>query len=365
MVDGPTVARSLVRRARRVLRPAPRLDSYAPRSTLELPGSEVLAAAVPAVDVHNHLGRWLHRSGGWMAPDVGALIADLDSCNVATAVNLDGRWGTELEENLDRYDRRHPDRFATFCHVDWSLLNQPGGSGLLAQSLRDSVAAGARGLKVWKDLGLTVRDVDGRLVLPDDPRLAELWQAAGELGVPVLIHVADPAAFFDPVDRHNERLEELLRSRVSWAAAGRSGRRRLLDALEAIVAGHPRTRWVAAHVAGDAENLARVSGLLTRYPNLTVDIAARLGDLGRQPRATGRLVREHPDRIVFGTDVFPFRPAEARLYFRFLETEDEYFGYSTADTPPSGRWQISGLGLEPEILRMVYRENALRLLATS
>ena len=125
-------------------------------------------------------------------------------------MNLDGRWGVELEENLDRYDRAYPGRFFSFCHLDWRLLDEPDGAARLVESLRRSVDAGARGLKVWKDLGLTVTARDRR-ILPDDPLLAPVWTAAAELRIPVLVHVADPVAFFHPVDRHNERLEELLR----------------------------------------------------------------------------------------------------------------------------------------------------------
>ncbi len=319
---------------------------------------------MPAIDIHNHLGRWLTDGQRWVAPDVGALIADLDRCNVAATVNLDGRWGAELEANLGRYDRAHPDRFFTFCHVDWELLRRPEGSEEVARSLRASVAAGARGLKVWKDLGLSVRGPDGRLVLPDDPRLDLLWDTAGALGVPVLVHVADPLAFFLPMDRHNERLEELQRNpRSSRAALGRAGRDRLLRAFSTVVARHPRTVWIGAHVASCTEDLEWVSNLLDRQPNVAVDLAARVGDLGRQPRATRALIERHPDQVLFGTDVYPFRPEEVRVYFRFLETEDEYFGYSAGEPPPAGRWRISGLGLAPNQLAKVYAGNARRILA--
>ena len=165
-------------------------------------------SAVACVDVHNHLGRWL-TPPGWTAPDVDELLALMDRRNVATVVNLDGMHGDELEANLSRYDRAHPTRFVTFCQLDWSLLARPDGEALLAEQLRDCARRGARGLKVWKNLGLTVRDADGTLVLPDDERVVRTLALAGTLGLPVLIHVADPVAFFDPVDAHNERIDEL------------------------------------------------------------------------------------------------------------------------------------------------------------
>jgi len=320
------------------------------------------AAAVPAVDVHAHLGRWLTADGSWMVPDVGALVATMDRCNLALLVNLDGRWGDELDANLARYDRARPGRFLTFCQLVGGMLERDGGVGELVASLERSVHAGARGLKVWKDLGLTVR-AGGELVLPDDPRLAPVWDAAGALGVPVLIHVGDPAAFFEPADRHNERLEEILRHpSISLARHGPGAFRRLIEALEAVVAGHPQTSFVGAHMGCHAEDLAWVSGMLERYRNFWVDTAAR-AEIGRQPRAAARLVAAHPDRVLFGADIFPVDEAEYACYFRLLETADEYFPYSAGAPPaPTGRWAVSGLALEPPALARLYRANASALL---
>ena len=184
-MSGPL--RRVVRRARRSR--TPRLSSYAPVSMLELPDHTPSRACIPAIDFHTHLGRWLSDSGGWMEHDVVQLLDLMDACNVEAMVNLDGRWGPELEENLDRYDRAHPGRFVSFCHLDWRVLDQPHGEERLAGSLRQWVSKGARGLKVWKDLGMTVT-ARGRRILPNDPLLTPIWTAAGELDVPVLVHVA-------------------------------------------------------------------------------------------------------------------------------------------------------------------------------
>jgi predicted TIM-barrel fold metal-dependent hydrolase len=286
----------------------------------------------------------------------------MDSCNITAVVNLDGRWGDELEANLDRYDRRHPGRFASFCHVDWDMLQDPGVESRLAGSLERSVSAGARGLKVWKDLGLRVRDAGDRLVLPDDPRLDALWDAAGRLGVPVAIHTADPVAFFDPVDQRNERLEELL-ARPDWSFCGPMypGFDRLLAALETVVAAHPATMFIGVHVGCYAEDLAWVSRMLENYANFHIDIAARIAELGRQPRATRALILRHPDRVLFGTDEIPPNRAAYQIYFRFMQTSDECFPYSPDDPPGSGRWQISALDLPADVLGRVYADNARRL----
>jgi predicted TIM-barrel fold metal-dependent hydrolase len=338
------------------------LAQYRPYSRLRLARTTVTRARVSAVDAHTHLGRWL-TAGAWAAPDVAALTALMDSCNIAAIVNLDGRWGDELEENLDRYDRRHPGRFATFCHVDWAALSGPGAETKLAGSLERSVSAGARGLKVWKDLGLHVRDAGHRLVLPDDPRLDALWETAGRLGVPVAIHTADPVAFFDPVDQRNERLEELL-ARPDWSFCDPRYPRfdRLIAALGRVVAAHPATTFIAVHAGCYAEDLAWVSGMLDSYPNLHIDIAARIAELGRQPRATRALILRHPGRVLFGTDEIPPNRATYQTYFRFLETPDECFPYSPADPPGSGRWPISALDLPADVLGQVYAGNAKRLI---
>ena len=341
------------------------LRDYRPRQRLVLPEHRVPAARFPAVDAHTHLGRWLSgwagREGQWLVPDPGAFLDAMAGFNVHGFVNLDGRWGGELRANLERFDARHPGRFATFCHVDWSLLTT-GAPDALVDNLTESVAAGAAGVKVWKDLGLHVRDGAGRLVLPDDERLAPLWSAVGELGVPVWWHVADPVAFFDPVDERNEYLELLL-ERPDWSfhGSGFPSFERLMDSLEAVVAGHPGTTFVAVHAGCYAENLGRVGRMLTAYPNLHIDIAARVAQLGRQPRAARDLILRHPDRVLFGTDEIPHEGAGYPTHFRFLETADECFPHSAEDPPLSGRWTISGLDLPDDVLRAVYGGNARRL----
>jgi predicted TIM-barrel fold metal-dependent hydrolase len=248
--------------------------------------------------------------------------------------------------------------------VDWGAAVASGDLGRAAAgSLRRSVGAGAKGIKVWKDLGLHVRDERGELILPDDRRLAPLWEACADVGVPVFIHTADPVAFFDPIDERNERYEQL-HAFPEWSFADPSFPRfdRLIDALEALVAAHPETTFVGLHAGGYAENLGRVGAMLGAYPNYLVDIAARVAELGRQPRATRELILAHPDRVLFGIDEFPPESENYAIYFRFLETADEHFPHSTEEVPLMGRWGISGLDLPEDVLRAVYAENALRLL---
>ncbi|MEO7981768.1 MAG: amidohydrolase family protein [Sporichthyaceae bacterium] len=343
------------------------LHDWAPVSQVRADRTVVDRPAVPCVDVHNHLGRWLTRDGTWMTPDVGEVLAVMDACDVVTVVNLDGRWGDELRANLDRYDRAHEGRFVTFAHVDWRLLADPGGArGVeqLVRSVADSAAAGARGLKVWKDLGLEFRDERGSLVLPDAPEVAAVLDAAGEHALPVLIHTADPVAFFAPLDRHNERLEELAECPDWWfGRPGLPSFQRLVDALEAAVAEHPGTTFVGAHVGCFAEDLRWVDRMLGAYPQLHVDIGGRLPELGRQPRGFRRLVEAHPEQVLFGTDGYPLGVEVYRSYARFLETADESFPYTPEEERPSmGRWDIAGAEIPAALLPALYAGNARRVL---
>jgi predicted TIM-barrel fold metal-dependent hydrolase len=287
----------------------------------------------------------------------------MDACNVRSVVNLDGMWGDELEANLARYDRAHPGRFVTFAQAEWSLTAGERFGEQMAAQLREGVARGARGLKVWKNLGLHVRDASGRLVAIDDARLGPLWETAAESGVPVLIHVADPVAFFDPVDETNERWEEL-HEHPDWQFYGQEfpSFATLMEQFERLIASQPRTVFIGAHVGCYAENLGWVSRMLDSYANFHVDIGQRISELGRQPYSARRFFERHADRILFGTDCFPLEAAWYAPYFRFLETDDEYFNYGADPIPGQGRWYIYGLNLLDEVLRKVYWGNAARIL---
>jgi predicted TIM-barrel fold metal-dependent hydrolase len=318
------------------------------------------------IDVHNHLGRWLSPDSTWLFPDVEHLLQLMDAVGVDTMVNLDGRWGDELTANIARYDAAHPGRFLTFCHVDWGRLardDRRSAVTALQGELAASAAAGARGVKVWKDLGLTVRDAEGKLIRPDDPAVVEVLRAAGDLMLPVLIHTADPVAFFAPLDETNERVDELSAHPEWWfGGSGFPTFAELLAGLERLVASCPGTTFIGAHVGCWAEDLERVGGMLARRPNWNVDLAGRLAELGRQPRAFRRFVEAFPDRVLFGSDAFPPTPDPYRRYYRFLETSDDYFDYSDEEVPPQGRWAIHGCHLDGRLLEAVYSGNARRLL---
>jgi len=229
-------------------------------------------------------------------------------------------------------------------------------------------------LKILKTLGLYLREniTSGKLVKIDDSRFDPMWDACGQLNMPVAIHVADPAAFFLPADRFNERYEEL-NNHPDWSFHGRDFPQveELLAARNRVFQRHPRTHFVVLHVGNYAENLANVAENLDRFPNMTVDIAARIGELGRQPRTARKFFDKYQDRILFGTDATPsgtefpqqlFNDQLYEIYYRFLETDDEYFDYAPSHIPPQGRWRIYGIDLPEEILRKVYYANAARQL---
>lgn len=353
------------------------LSEYRPVSELVTESNVPEAARFPVIDAHTHLGRWLAswvgRSEEWLVDDVESWLAAMSAYGVQAFVNLDGRWGEELEQNLERFDRAHPGRIATFAHADWSSFSASGRVSGIIDGLGDSARAGAAGLKVWKDLGLLVPDSEGDLVMPDDARLFDVWEAAGELGLPVWWHVADPVAFFKPVDGRNENYELLL-ARPDWVFSGSAFPTfdRLIQSLETVVAAHPRTTFVAVHGGCYAENLGWVGRMLDDYPNLNIDIAARIAQLGRQPRAARELIMRHPSRVLFGSDELPptgsgyagdsHYARHYRRHFQFLENADEGFAHSDEDPPIFGRWTISGLELPDDVLRAVYSGNAVRLL---
>jgi predicted TIM-barrel fold metal-dependent hydrolase len=341
------------------------LREWTPRSQLRAARSAVGTPAAWCIDVHNHLGRWLTDDGGWMIDDVDELVRLMDRRHVEAIVNLDGMWGPELDANVTRYDRAHPGRFFTFCQLDWNLLAELDGTAALVHQIEDAARRGARGVKVWKDLGLGFRDQQGRLVAPDDERVVAVLRRAGELGLPVLIHTADPAAFFEPLDACNERLDEL-RGQPDWWFGDRDrypSFDELLDAHARLVLACPGTTFIGAHVGCAAEDLDRVERLLAAAPHYHVDIAGRMAELGRQPRRFAALVERFGDRVLFGTDIYPVSDEQYALHYRFLETADEGFAYAPSEPiPPQGRWAVSAAALPSHALPALYRGNAARIL---
>ncbi len=328
-------------------------EDYEPPSTLVVPQTPLTRARYPFVDVHNHQ---------WAMPrqDLDELTAAMDALNMAVMVNLSGRLNDDamfLAAALENVERNHPDRFLVFTNISFDGIDEPGWSERVAQQVADDVALGADGLKIYKSLGLSVVDSAGVRVAVDDPRLDPIWTRCGELNVPVLIHTGDPAPFWQPWDAQNERWLELKQkpnrkqdpaTGPTWDAVMAEQRR--------VFSKHPGTTFISAHLGWMGNDLGRLGAILDEFPNVYTEIGAVLAELGRQPRFARQWFIEHQDRVLFGKDAWT--PDEYHVYFRVLETDDEYFDYYRRR---HAYWKMYGLDLPDDVLRKLYYGNALRL----
>ncbi len=352
------------------------LVQYEPKSMLHVKESQVPRSRFPVVDVHTHL-TFSAPLGKEVPPVDNAtpeeVLAVMDRRNLRTLVNLTGGCGDALATVIGRWDKRAPGRIITFTEPCWNKAAEPGYAQFQADDIGRAARAGAKGLKVLKTLGLYLREkiTTGPLVKVDDRRFDPMWEACAAHKFPVAIHTSDPEAFFLPIDRFNERWEEL-HAHPDWSFYDEDfpSNKDLQEARLRVIARHPKTTFICLHVA-DSEDLAAVTQWMDRYPNMWVEIGARIGELGRQPRSSRKFFDRFQDRILFGTDAVPhgeeypqqvFGDALYQIYYRFLETDDEYFDYAPAKIPPQGRWRIYGLALPETILRKVYYQNAERLL---
>jgi predicted TIM-barrel fold metal-dependent hydrolase len=334
-----------------------KLRDWQPRSMLKTKQSNIETPAYPVIDVHNHLGGGKDR----LAPErVKNYLDEMDAAGVRTVVNLDGGSGQRLKETLAALDEAHPGRFLTFALLDFSGIDDENWGRREAKRLEESFLSGAKGLKLHKSLGLSYRYRNGKLMPVDDPKLDPVWQMCARYNRPVVIHVADPAAFFTPLDRFNERWHEL-GDHPNWLFHGEQfpSRDEILAQRNHAIARHPKTTFICAHFGNNPEDLATVGKWLDTYPNMFVDVDARISELGRQPYTARKFFLKYQDRIMFGTDTTPRRDAY-RMYFRFLETDDEYFDCAGGHQR-QGFWMIYGIFLPENVLEKIYRTNAERL----
>ena len=344
------------------------LKDFRPRSMLKGKTTKLTAASLPAIDVHTHFGYRLKGDNEKLDSFVDAMNRN----NIAICVSLDAPLGEAFEDHTDYLWKNHKDRFAVFARVDWVgdgkrddpstwACHRADFGRRTSLQLREAVRRGACGLKLTKQFGLGYKNPNGSLIKIDDRRWDPIWKTCGELGIPIIIHTADPAAFFEPTDRNNERWEELSRH-SDWSFHGDSfpNREELLDARNRIIERHPQTKFICAHLANNPEDLRTVASWLDKYPNMYVEIASRIGELGRQPYSTREFMIDSRDRVLFGTDG-PWPELRLSYYWRFLETFDEYFPYSEKEFPPQGFWRIYGVGLPRRVLSQIYFQNALRV----
>lgn len=330
------------------------IGEFHPRCMLHRVCHEVTSPRFPVIDYHNHLD----------AQEPAEVLKIMDACGIEHIVNITMQVGDEAIKQIDRYRAADAKRFSTIGWMDWNGVDATEFSNFIRVTMERIdrlVAHGIVGFKFWKDLGLTVRDASGELVRVDDDRLAPIFDRLGLLGIPVMVHIGDPEAFFLPIDGNNERYEELA-AHPDWGFHGAQyGKDDLLRQRDRVFQRHPNTTFVGAHIAENSEDLERVSAMLDAYPNVLVDISARASELGRQPYSARKFFLRYADRILFGADLVP-EIGMYRLYYRFLETDDEYFEYPS-HASRQGRWNIYGLSLPEDVLRKVYRENALKLIS--
>ncbi|MCY3968353.1 MAG: amidohydrolase family protein [Acidobacteria bacterium] len=329
------------------------VEAYEPRSTLKVPGGPVTRAKFAFVDAHGHLR-------GSDPARIDQMVKEMDKMNMAVFVNLSGGSGERLKANIAATKGRYPGRFVVYANVDFSGIGQPGWGKKAAAQLEADFKAGAQGLKIYKNLSMFQTDSDGKRVAADDPRIAPVWEKAGELGIPVLIHVGEPSPFWDPWDEHNERWLELkmFPNRRRDDPARFASFEQTMSEQHNLFRNHPNTTFINAHLGWFGNDLARLGKLLDELPNVYTELGAVLAELGRQPITGAAFMEKYQDRVLMGKDSWD--PIDGyHVYFRVLETRDEYFDYYRKR---HAHWKMYGLGLSDEVLEKVYFRNALKII---
>jgi predicted TIM-barrel fold metal-dependent hydrolase len=329
-------------------------EEYNPPSTLVVPANPVTRARFPFIDIHSHQFEGMTMT----AEQTAKMVAEMDALNLRTIINLSGRSGEDLKTILRNTKGRYPTRFVVFANISYKGIDEPGYGARTAAQLEQDVRNGAQGLKIFKDLGMEVVDASGKRVPTDDPRLDAVWRKAAELRIPVLIHTGDPAPFWQPQDKNNERWLELKefpnRRRPSEKYPPFDS---IMAEQHRLFGKHPNTTFIDAHLGWYGNNLGKLGEVLDKYPNVYTEIGAVLAELGRQPRAARAFLTKYQDRVLFGKDIY--NAVEFHTYFRVLETADEYFDYYRRR---HAFWKMYGLDLPDDVLKKLYYKNALRLL---
>jgi len=328
----------------------PTIEEYQPESTLVTKEHKIERAKFPFIDIHSH--HW-----NPTADEVNRVVREMDTINLRVMVNLSGGTGEQLRRTVATMKGGHPDRFVVFANLSYDDINTPGYGKRAAARLEQDLKNGAQGLKIFKNFGMDVKYANGERVHVDDPEFDPVWDKCAELGLPVLIHIAEPSPFFDPWDYHNERWLEL----KQFPQRARPPEKyppfeTLIAERNHLFAKHPKTNFIAAHLAFHGNDLERLGKTLDSLPNMYVDIAAVLAELGRQPYSAHDFLVKYQDRVLMGKDIYDVN--EYKWYFRALETRDEYFEYYR---PQHAFWRIYGFQVPDEVLKKVYSKNALKL----
>jgi predicted TIM-barrel fold metal-dependent hydrolase len=327
-------------------------EEYNPKSTLVVPGKIIKKAKFPFIDVHGHQYRM-------PTQDLTPVIVAMDTLNMGIMVNLSGRTGDNLIKSVKNIKDHYPNRFVVFANIGFHKnVGKPGWIEATVMQLEQDVKNDARGLKVYKGLGLNTLDFEGNRVAVDDARLDLIWEKCGELGIPVLIHSADPKSFWDAFDGDNERWLELkTHPRRKREANNPVPWEQIMNEQKNMFKKHSKTTFISAHMAWLSNDLGKLGKLLDEVPNMNVGIGAIIAELGRQPRFAKQFFIKYQNRILFGKD--SWKPTEFPTYFRVLESNDEYFPYHKKY---HAFWPMYGLDLPDNVLKKVYYKNALRII---
>ena len=337
------------------------IGDYSPVSTLVVPENPTYKSKFPFVDVHSH---------HWDMPvkDLSKLVTEMDSLNMAYLINLSGSgfgafsgkqelMDLNLTKSLENVNENYPDRFGVFLNLDLAKIDKPDFEKNNIMQIENAVSLGVIGLKIYKNLGLTLRDSRNIRVPVDDDRLFHIWETCAKFNIPVLIHSGEPKAFFDPVDKFNERW---LHAREKPRSFRPSDKYPTFDQVmyeqEQLFKKHPKTTFINAHFGWYGNDLGRLSKQLSELNNVYVEFGAVINELGRQPSTARRFFEDYQDRILFGKDTY--KMDEYYIYFQVLETDDEYIEYYRKR---HGLWRLYGLNLSDEILKKVYYQNALKI----
>ena len=326
------------------------IEEYTPISTLTIKETPIKKAKYPFIDVHNH-------QFDMPIKDLNKLVVEMDSLNMGFMINLSGFRGLYLRKSLENIKKNAPTRFGLFLNIDFESIDDINFEEKQVALIESASAAGVMGLKVYKTLGLTSRDLNGNRIAVNDLRLDPIWKACGDNNIPVLIHSAEPESFWEPKDKFNERWLELRQkpSRYRDPTINPSFEEVLAEQHD-IFKKHPNTTFINAHLGWMGNDLDRLETHLDTYPNVMTEIGAVLAELGRQPKRAKRFFIDYQDRILFGKD--SYKVSEYHTYFRVLETDDEYFDYYRKR---HAHWKMYGLALPDSVLQKLYYKNALNL----
>lgn len=345
-------------------KPSPEAPAM-PKALMKLPRTDIHRAKFPVVDFHLH-GRSLQT-----AADYQKMIALMDQTGIGVICNMDGGYGKVFDQNMKTGDP-YKTRILHFARLNYEGINEPGWSEKATTELERCFRAGAHGLKIAKELGLTFKNTGGSYIQADDKRFDSIWELCARYNKPVMIHLSDSYGRFLPIGPENERYEAgLWRGNTdgNYYMTGHPAMDVIEKARENMHVKHPQTRFVNAHFAMLYYDMDKVAALLDRFPNADIELSATVQDLGRAPRMIREFFLKYQDRILFGSDGNPGRGIDEFWvpHWRFLETFDEHFDHpaqlrSPTGAPLHGRWRIYGIGLPDDVLRKVYYANALKYL---